>query len=155
MTSKNNVEKALAKAADVCTAAGGRLTEKRKHVLAILLGDGAPKSAYEIAEAHLHQFGQSMPAMSVYRILDFLASENLVHKLVSSNKYIACSHITCEHSHQIPQFLICRKCHSVKEIGIDRDIVEALRASCQKANFTLVSPQLELDCLCAACSDSQ
>lgn len=150
--SKKSIEKALTRATEICTASGGNLTEKRRHVLAILLSDGFPRSAYEIADAYAQQWGQSMPANSVYRILDFLASENLVHKLSSSNKYIACSHITCEHSHQVPQFLICRECHRVREVGIDKKIVEALRASCQQAGFSLVSPQLELQCVCDECS---
>lgn len=149
-----HIEKALTKASALCAASGGRLTEKRKHVLAILLAQGLPLSAYEIADAHQRQFGQSMPAMSVYRILEYLASENLVHKLASSNKYIACSHIACEHAHRIPQFLICEKCHHVKEIGIDRSIIEALEASCEAAGFTLRSPQLELSCVCSACRDN-
>ncbi len=150
-----NVEKALKKAAELCSASGGRLTEKRSHILAILLADGMPRSAYEIADAHQQQFGQPMAAMSVYRILEYLASESLVHKLSTSNKYIACSHIACDHAHQVPQFLICSKCHRVKEIGIDRAIVDALKASCEGAGFTLVSPQLELNCVCAECSAAE
>ena len=56
--------------------------------------------------------------MSVYRILDFLIHEELVHKLETASLYIACAHIACDHQHETPQFLICDRCFTVKEIGI-------------------------------------
>ena len=150
---KSQVEKVLSKAVEQCKHSGGRLTEKRKQILEVLIRSDTPLSAYEVTDRFNKSAEQSIQAMSVYRILDFLVSENLTHKLSSANKYVACSHITCSHEHEVPQFLICRKCHKVKEIGIKKSIVEDLRDSVFSAGYTLMNTQLELDCLCEDCND--
>ena len=124
----------------------------RKLILEVLIRSNTPLSAYEIADQFNKFAEQAMQPMSAYRILDFLVSENLVHKLSSANKYVACSHIACSHAHEVPQFLICRKCHKVKEIGIKKSIVEDLRESVSTAGYTLMNSQLELDCLCEECN---
>lgn len=142
----------LKKAQDICQKNGGRLTEKRQRVLSSLLDSETPLSAYEVADYLNKKTDQTIPAMSVYRMLDFLVSHQLVHKLSSTNKYMACTHIACEHSHQVPQFLICQKCQKVKEIGIPKMLVEQLRESVLKADYHLVNSQLELDCICSNCA---
>lgn len=148
----SKLHKALQQAEANCRASGTRLTEKRKHILQLLLESGTPLSAYELATRYSEQFEENIPAMSVYRMLDFLVSETLAHKLQSTNKYIACAHITCDHQHEVPQFLICDNCHKVKEIGISKSIVAALDDSVKKAGYVLTQPQIELHCLCAECS---
>lgn len=139
------------KAEHICAHSGGRLTQKRKRILELLLVSNTPLSAYDVADAYNKSAEASMPAMSVYRILDFLESEQLVHKLSSANKYVACSHIACSHTHQIPQFLICAKCQSVKEIAISKTIIDELDEQVAGAGYTLLNSQLELQCLCEHC----
>ena len=99
---KQQLNRVINKARDVCARSGGRLTEKRRGVLELLLISNSPLSAYEITDAYNKAAEKPMPAMSVYRILEFLAAENLVHKLRSTNKYVACSHIACGHAHRNP-----------------------------------------------------
>ncbi|MBK7352455.1 MAG: transcriptional repressor [Nitrosomonas sp.] len=94
--------------------AGIKLTTKRKNVLIVLLNSTTSLSAYEIAEKYRDRFSESLPVMSVYRMLDFLIQGELVHKLESTGQYMSCAHITCNHEHEIPQFLICDHCHAVK-----------------------------------------
>jgi Fur family zinc uptake transcriptional regulator len=142
----------LSKALSRCQQHGGKLTEKRERVLTLMLQSNKPLSAYEVADQLNKKKEQSIPAMSVYRMLDFLVSIQLVHKLSSANKYIACSHIACEHSHEVPQFLICRTCQKVKEIGIPKTVVDQLRESVTAADFRLLNTQLELDCICKDCA---
>ncbi|HVK99756.1 MAG TPA: transcriptional repressor [Dongiaceae bacterium] len=148
------LQKALDRAEQNCRATGARLTEKRKHILQLLLQSGTPLSAYELASQYHETLGETIPAMSVYRMLDFLVEETLAHKLNSTNKYIACAHITCDHEHEVPQFLICDRCQSVKEIGISHTIINALDASVKKAGYVLTQPQIELHCLCKACANA-
>jgi Fur family zinc uptake transcriptional regulator len=149
---KTSLQQALQQAETNCRASGSRLTEKRRHILQLLLESDTPLSAYELAARYQEQFHDNIPAMSVYRMLDFLVSETLAHKLNSTNKYIACSHIACDHAHEVPQFLICDNCHQVKEIGISKAIIDALDKSVKQAGYVLTQPQIELHCLCAACS---
>ena len=146
------IEQALNQAADASAKLGVKLTQKRKHVFSLLLASKTPLSAYEIADQFKTQFGQSIPPMSVYRMLNFLTGKNLAHKLTSENKFISCAHSTCSHSHQIPQFLICEQCHQVKEIGIKQEVFDALKESVENAGYSLKDAQLELKCLCNNCA---
>ncbi len=149
-----SVTKILKSAEHACNAAGTKLTKKRRNVLTVLLKSKSALSPYEIADLYKELFQDSIPVMSIYRMLNFLSEEELVHKLNSINKYIACSHITCDHTHDIPQFMICDSCEDVREIGVKKDIINAIRSSLQKAHFTLGNPQLELHGLCRGCSKS-
>jgi Fur family zinc uptake transcriptional regulator len=119
----------LQKAQSECNRTGLRLTDKRCKVLKMLLQATGPLSAYEIADQFKSTFAESLSAMSAYRMLDFLMQANLVHKLETSNQYLACSHINCEHKHELPQFLICDQCHTVKEIGLSKQLLKELKGS--------------------------
>jgi len=141
----------LSKAKEICVERGVKLTTKRENVLAALVQSNEALSAYELAEQYRNLYQQTIPAMSVYRILDFLAEHSLVHKLTSANKYIACSHISCSHEHQIPQFLICETCSSVTEIAIKSEVMDELTSSVSKTGFNLSTPQLELKGFCKNC----
>lgn len=147
----NNVEAIMRHAEQHCKANGSRLTAKRKQVLSGLLKSNKALSAYELVDFCKKEFGEALPAMSVYRILDFLQGERLVHKLDLANKYVACSHIACDHAHGVPQFLICGQCQKVKEISIHKLAIEALQREVAAAGFHLASPQLEMNCICTKC----
>lgn len=148
---KVDTNKVMQQAERSCVEHGVRLTSKRKHILEVLLNAQAPRSAYEIAELYRQKTEENIPVMSVYRMLDFLMQNSLVHKLASNNKFIACAHIACSHSHQTPQFLICDKCQQVREIGVDKQLIHALEESIEHNHFQLNSPQLELHGLCEIC----
>lgn len=148
---KKQLDKIMHTAEDMCSHSGSRLTEKRKLILELLLRSESPMSAYQVADAYNRDTESNMPPMSVYRILDFLEAEQLVHKLSSTNKYVACSHIACEHAHEVPQFLICGKCNNVKEITISKNIVTELEKQVSKAGYKLTNSQIELQCLCEHC----
>ncbi len=149
------VRRTIDEAEQRCKQQGVRLTDKRKRVLSGLLRSDKPLSAYELVDFCKNEYGQPLPAMSVYRILGFLQEQHLVHKINLANKYVACAHITCEHEHGVPQFLICGDCHRVKEISVNKSTINALQRSVDEAGFQLVSHQLEIDCLCEDCSRGQ
>ena len=92
-----------------------------------------------------------MPAMSVYRILDFLQEEQFVHRLETANKYISCSHLSCSHEHLQAQFLICNSCRRVEEIDMSSAALAAMQTAASAAGFTSVSPQLEVSGVCGNC----
>jgi len=146
-----SIQSIIKQAVISCQENGGRLTDKRRIILELLLVSKQPQSAYDIADLYQQKTQEKIPAMSVYRMLDFLIDNGLVHKLSSTNKYLACSHIACDHSHQTPQFLICDKCNTVREVGIDNQLIAALQTSIKEQHFALNSPQLELHGLCNNC----
>lgn len=136
-----------------CKSRGTRLTEKRRQVLSGLVKSNKALSAYELTDYCRDELGYQLPAMSVYRILEFLEGEDLVHRLHLAKKYVACSHIACDHQHELPQFLICKNCYRVQEISIKRSVMNSLNKSVQDVGFNLASQQLEFDCLCGDCDE--
>jgi len=147
----NRVQEIISHAEQQCQAHGTRLTSKRKLILSGLVQSEKAMSAYELIEFCKTEFGESIQAMSVYRILDFLEQEHLVHKLSLANKFVACAHITCEHAHGVAQFLICERCQKVKEISINPSALAELQENVTKAGFHLVNSQLEMNCVCEDC----
>ena len=147
----SKVQAIIEHAEQQCRENGARLTTKRKLVLSGLLQSGKALSAYELVEFCKEQFDETIPAMSVYRILDFLQVQKLAHKLELANKYVACAHITCRDEHATSQFLICKRCQRVKEIDISDSVIESLRQDVLDADFELDNPQLEINGICARC----
>ncbi len=135
-----------------CFKQGTRLTHKRKQVLVALLKANKAVSAYELIDLYKVQCGETLPAMSIYRILDFLLEEHLAYKLALSNKYIASAKRACDQSDHSAQFLICRQCNHVKALHFNPAIIQALEDNAQSAGFILNSTQLELNCLCEECT---
>lgn len=148
---KTELKKIVDQADQHCRSRGARLTHRRKQVLSGLLKSQKALSAYELMDVCQAEYGENLPAMSAYRILDFLQQEHLVHKLKLANKYVACAHIACEHAHEVPQFLICNQCQKVKEIGISKLTITKLRKHVEQAGYRLASPQMELNCVCETC----
>ena len=136
-----------------CKANGTKLTKKRKLVLTGLLESDKALSAYELADYCKQQLDTAMPAMSVYRILEFLKQAELVHELKLANKYVACSHINCDHRHEASQFLICTQCQKVEEINVSPSTLEDIEANAANAGFRLVTKHLELNGICNQCCD--
>src|SRR3982751_6366932 len=120
---------ALAHAEAVCGERAQKFTPIRRHVLGALLSSHRPLGAYEVID----ELAKSMPRpapITVYRALDFLMANGLVHRIESRNAYLACAH---DHdSAALVAFLICDRCGSVGEIPaapVARDLAAAARAS--------------------------
>ena len=146
----------LLRAAEVsCSENGARLTQRRRQVLSALMQSSSPLSAYEVLDLCNRSTASAMPAMSVYRILDFLEQQLLVHRLSTSNKYVSCAHITCDHKHfQTTHFLLCEGCSSVEEVDATEEASEALEQMAKTVGFKLTTQQFELSGLCTTCQNS-
>jgi len=108
-------------------------------------------SAYELAESYQRMFNEPVPVITVYRVLEFLQGENLVHKLETANKFVVCSHSECKSEHPVSQFLICKECLKVKELGISPAKFDELKHTIEQAGFHIDNPQLEMNCICNSC----
>lgn len=148
----SELEVVVAKARSDCAQLGQRLTEKREKILRVLLASEAPLSAYDILDQYRAIYGESMPAMSVYRMLQFLEDSQLVHKLETTNQYLPCIHIRCDHEHSAAQFLICDNCQHVQEIALSDSVVKELTDCVKENGFKLTNSQLELHGLCETCA---
>jgi len=140
---------AIAHAEELCSLRAQRLTPMRRQVLEALLASHKPLGAYEIME---RLAGDSRPApISVYRALDFLRHNGLVHRIESRNAFVACVQ---EHVGGDPMvFLICERCGSVGEAP-GGTVAEALKTSCRAAGFAPKSPVLEIAGICSHCRET-
>ena len=148
---QQQLKKAMRLADIKCTSSGGKFTEKRQQVLEILLKAKTPLSAYELTDQFNKVMDAPILAMSVYRILDFFESVDLVHRLKSENKFMACSHLNAGCQHQLSMFLICSSCNKVVEMGDANDKVKALFKQIELTGFTPSKSQLEITGLCCQC----
>lgn len=144
------VDDALARAQAVCAAAEVRLTPIREEVLRIVWRSHKPIGAYDVL-ARLGEHHDNPKPPTVYRALDFLLEQGLVHRIESLNAYIGCSHENGEaHS---SQFLICRNCGNAKEIS-DPAIGDALRKAAGSEDFKPEKRVIEVTGLCRDCADT-
>ncbi|GAB2702480.1 transcriptional repressor [Aliiglaciecola sp. 3_MG-2023] len=139
----------------ICEESGSRLTEKRQHVLEVLFKLNTPVSAYELTDHYKKTIGASITAMSVYRILEFLETAKLVHRLNSINKYIICAPTFGPWKHQPPLFLICKSCQSIKKVELANDLIKALSEQAQTAGFSVLGSQIELNTICDKCASQK
>lgn len=150
---KTQTKQILDRAQTICRDAGVRLTEKRKRVLQVVIEAKEPLSAYQIADAYREEHGESLSVMSIYRMLNFLKENNLVHRLETTNQYLSCSHITCNHQHEVPQFLICDHCQGVSEVGIRKEIFNELNENIKGTGFQMARQQFEFHGTCDQCRE--
>jgi Fur family zinc uptake transcriptional regulator len=139
---------ALAAAEDHCRREGTKLTPARRQILEILAAEGRPLGAYDMIERVAAATGNHPAPISIYRALDFLLDNGLVHRLASRNAYLACVH---GHARQDPVvFLICDKCGAVIEAApkaINRD----LAALAVEQSFMPRAQVMEIAGLCREC----
>lgn len=144
----NCAKSTLALAEAHCAEHGARLTPTRRRVLEIIAEAQRPIGAYDIIDA-LAREGPRPAPVTVYRALDFLMAQALVHRLASRNAYLACNH---SHGAADPVvFLICDTCGEVQEMS-DRPFTAALATATAAAGFSVRSPVLELAGACAGCA---
>jgi Fur family zinc uptake transcriptional regulator len=138
---------AIAHAEAVCAARDGRLTPVRRRVLEALLASHHPLGAYELID-RLATAGERPAPITVYRALDFLRDQGLVHRIESRNAFIACAH---NHDSGDPVvFLICEKCGVVGEAAAAA-VAETIRTASKNAGFTPKTPVIEISGICAHC----
>lgn len=147
---KTRLKQVLQSAEDLCRQRGARLTPQRRAVLSLLCESDKPLSAYELLD-RLRETVQKPTPPTVYRALDFLLEQGLVHKLESLHAYIGCTHP--DHPHA-SQFLICAGCGDVSEME-DEHIANSLKQAGEAAGFHTKRPVVELLGICAQCSQKR
>ena len=138
---------ALLAAAKTCFARGVRLTNLRRRVLELVWRSHEPVKAYDILDKLRDEHAGSAPP-TVYRALDFLQAEGLVHKIESLNAYVGCA----EPDHKYhTQFLICHDCGAVAELD-NADVRLLLADKAKQLGFRIDYETIEIKGTCSACS---
>jgi len=138
---------ALAHAVTLCAQRGERLTPTRRHVLEILAGSHKPLGAYEIMDLAARKGPRPAP-ITVYRALDFLRQNGLVHRIESRNAFVACVR---NHQDGLVAFLICERCDVVGEAPAGA-VGQTLAAAARSAGFTPNMSVIEITGTCSHCA---
>ena len=144
------VHSALTEADVLCAQKGLRLTALGRRVLELVWQSHKPLGAYDILAVLSELDGRRAAPPTVYRALDFLLENGLVHRIASLNAFIGCSHP--EHAHQ-GQFLICRNCHAAIELE-QKSISDAIVSSALDVGFTVEGQTVEVVGLCSGCQEA-
>ena len=144
---KNCIDQALDQATTICQNNGQRLTDLRKSVLKLVWSSHKPVGAYDIL-AMLSK-GQDRPAAppTVYRALDFLLEQRLIHRIATLNAYIGCDSPESPHD---GTFLICEQCKTTRELG-SQEHATLLRHQANATGFKASQTLVEISGLCPAC----
>ena len=138
---------AMTQAGQVCVRRSQKFTPIRRQVLQALLSSHRPLGAYEVID----ELARSMPRpapITVYRALDFLMENGLVHRIESRNAFLACAHDHDETS--MVAFLICDHCGSVGEIPA-APVAQSLNAAARATGFAPKLSVVEIAGTCAHC----
>ncbi|UMY15723.1 transcriptional repressor [Methylobacterium organophilum] len=139
----------LARAERLCRERDLQFTRLRRDVLEAVAKEGRPLGAYDIAE-RLSGEGRRVAAVSVYRALDFLTEQGLVHRIASRNAFVSCGH---EHGDKAGLvFLICRTCGGIDEMTAP-NVENALDRTLAQVGFTPFSRILEVEGQCGNCRE--
>lgn len=141
-----NHDSLLEMAEAVCAERNVRLTRQRKLILAHMPKNGQSITAYQLLDKISHILPNAKPA-TIYRALDFLVAQGLVHRLASLNSFIACSHPCTKHQ---CQFLICKACGSVEEIE-DPLISSSIGSAIRSQGFVAEQSIVEIPGKCVRC----
>jgi Fur family zinc uptake transcriptional regulator len=143
------IDTALASAKQLCIKKSVNLTPAREQVLTIILQSHQPSGAYSILDtlAEAAEPGAKPAPPTVYRALEFLLDQQLIHRITSLNAYIACCRPA--RSHQ-GHFLICQVCRQVLELnGVT--VSEAINTSAKELGFAVDCEGVEVFGICAHC----
>jgi len=139
------VAERLDEAARACSLKGAQLTELRRQVLALIFDAAGPVTAYQLLD-RLRDCRKGAAPPTVYRALDFLLEQELIHRIERLNAFIACA--DTGHHHHLVQLLICRQCGSVAEVE-DCAAAAALDEVAERSGFHPAAAVVEVEGVCA------
>jgi Fur family zinc uptake transcriptional regulator len=132
-----------------CSAQTLEMTPIRQVLLEHLWEHHAPAKAYDMIEV-LRQKGIGSPKPpTVYRAIDFLEQQGLVHKIHALNAYVPCHH---PGRHKACQFLICDACGDAKEF-CDTELSALIPAKAKELGFQPRASVVEVFGMCKKCGE--
>ena len=145
----DQVSTLLAQAEKLCDQRNIRLTPSRRHILELVCNYSQPVGAYTLLD-DLKEEGISAAPPTVYRALDFLLENGLIHRLATNNTYLACAHPESKHE---GLFLVCDECGHTQEVHTKK-VVAAVDRAASGYDFEMHHASVEVTGLCKDCRDS-
>jgi Fur family zinc uptake transcriptional regulator len=142
------VAKAIRSAEQICDRRGVRLTPIRRKVLELVWESHRAVKAYDLL-ARIKPLEQAAKPATVYRALDFLIEQGLIHRVESLNAFIGCN--CSERQHEL-LLLICNRCEEVDERPAF-EVMAAVAQEIQQAGFVVHRKAIEVHGLCKQCAE--
>ena len=143
------ISSALQRAQQLCKANGQRLTKIRELVLKLIWQSHKPLGAYDLLPA-IAEAGFNSAPPTVYRALDFLQEQGLVHRLASLNAFIGCNHAGEVHQ---SYFLICSACGITAEFE-STELQQSILTCANQAGFSVEHENIEILGRCPNCREA-
>ena len=157
----NDITERLTAALEQSRSRGVRFTQLRQQIYQLILQANKPVGAYDLitklqqvrlseidSTSHSKQsLSKNVAPPTVYRSLEFLLEEGLIHQLTSINAYVPCCHPRAEHT---AAFLICQQCQKVQECS-SLPVQEIMSFAEQDVGFKVARSVIELSGRCQAC----
>lgn len=137
----------LAEADALVRGQGARFTTMRRATYDFLLAQKAPLSAYDILAKLETRLKKKLAPPTVYRALEFLLAQGLIHRLESNNTYLVCDH-PGEHHESV--YLVCTGCGATQEVD-DPSVGELLQSRAAAHGFSPSRQVIEIQGLCRLC----
>lgn len=144
------IRDAVSAAERICVGRGVRLTPLRRQVLELVWSSHAPIGAYEVLELMAGDGARPAPP-TVYRALDFLKTEGLVHRIETLNAFVGCAHPEAPHD---AQYLICEACGNAVELEID-GLARQIQKAAAREGFSVGGQTVEVKGKCGDCVGSR
>lgn len=141
------ISSALDSARELCDQRGVRLTSLRQQVLELIWQSHKPLGAYTLMEMLAKASTRRVAPPTVYRALDFLLEEGLIHRINSLNAFIGCPSPGQKHQ---SHFLICQGCNVAVELD-NAQLNQSIQGAAEGAGFSLLSHSVEINGLCPSC----
>ncbi|MCX7089099.1 MAG: transcriptional repressor [Methylococcales bacterium] len=141
------VADALSSAGQLCIVRGVQLTTIRQQVLELIWESHKAVKAYELLDRIKPLQSAAKPA-TIYRALDFLMEQGLIHRVESLNAFVGCR---CSGQPHEQLLLICKACQEVEERSAG-DVMQTIVRELAAANFIAHSKAIEIQGICAKCA---
>jgi Fur family zinc uptake transcriptional regulator len=145
---KECVSEALGIAEHLCVERGVQLTPIRHKVLELIWESHKAVKAYELLD-RLKPLQQAAKPATIYRALDFLIEQGLIHRVESLNAFVGCR---CSGHRHEQLLLICKHCQEVEERSA-KEVMLALSQEINQAGFMVHSKAIEVHGVCAKCQN--
>ena len=138
---KEEEEKLLRRAEDLCRERNLRLTPIRERVYRELVKSGGPVGAYDLVD-RLSGEKKRLAPVTIYRALEFLQDAGLVHRLATKNSYVV-SHGELEGSATKIMFVDSKTGDTVEVHS--SEVAEAIQRAAEQAGFKSIHPFVEVE----------
>lgn len=137
----------MATASKLCLERGVQLTPIRLKVLELIWASHQAIKAYDLLDL-LKPLEKAAKPATVYRALDFLLEQGLIHRVESLNAFVGCN---CSEQQHEQLLLICEKCMQVEERPA-APVMQSLKAELELAGFAVHRKAIEIHGVCANCA---